>query len=372
MTPTQISPWRKILKKEQLLLLIFVTVLVLLWHHAHWLGGTVQPIFLLIGFIWLFIMILMGAFAVVRHAGALGILLKEPFGTVILTLSVIAIEVMMITSIMLTGEENPLLARDTMFAVIMIVMNGLVGLTLLIGGWRYREQHLNLQGAQSFLSVIFLMAIIGLVLPNYTHSTPDATLSPFLTIFLICSSLIIYGVFLGIQTVRHRKYFLEVSMPPHASSHREVHYPTMGHVLFLIIYLVLIIFLTKLIAVPINYGLTQLNAPDSFGGVIVAALVLAPEALAAIRASFFNQSQHSVNILLGSVLATISLTIPAVLMVAMIAGQTIYLGLDNLDSTLLFLTLFMSLMTFGVGRTNILQGIVHLLMFFVYLALIFD
>ncbi len=366
--------WQMLVKEKAFFVLLFTVIISLLFHNFWAVEPLSYPILLLPIFIWLFLVMLWGAFAVVRQAGALALALQEPLGSVILTLSVIAIEVMMITSVMLTGAENPTLARDTLFAIIMIVLNGLVGVTLVLGAWRYKEQQVNLQGARAFLSVIVLMAVIGLVIPNYTHSTSGPTLSPFLTIFLICISLCVYGVFLAIQTIRHRKYFLEVTSQKMEvlRQHSEIQYPPACHIILLILYLVLVIFLAKMIAVPIDYALNKLDAPDSLGGILVAALILAPEGMAAIRASWFNQLQHSMNILLGSVLATISLTIPAVLIVGLILGKTIILGLDPMSMVLLFLTLFMSMITFSRKKTNVLQGVIHILIFVVYMALIFD
>ena len=367
--------WLELAAQEKAILGLFSTVIVLLLLHDFWaIDFLGHPLFLLPMFVWLFLMILWGAFAVVRHAGALAIAFKEPLGSVILTLSVIAIETMMITSIMLTGNDTPTLARDTMFAIIMIVMNGLVGLTLLLGAWRYNEQMVNLRGARAFLSVIVLIAVIGLIIPNYTRSTPGPTLSPSLTILLITISLCVYGVFLGIQTIRHRKYFLEVTTMKMEvmRQHHQMDYPVRWHLILLIVSLTLVIFLAKMIAVPIDYGLSKLHAPHSLGGVLVAALILAPEAMAAIRASLFNKLQHCMNILLGSVLATISLTIPVLLIISLLVGKTLVLGINPTSTVLLFLTLMMSMITFSGRRTNMLQGVIHLLIFVVYVALIFD
>jgi len=365
---------KRIILQEKVLFFNLFTLIIFLRFYGVLLAQPHHFFVMLLTFIWLLVVIFAGAFAVARHAGALAILLKEPLGTLILTISVVAIEVMMITSVMLTGAESPTLARDTMFAVIMIVLNGLLGLTLLVGGWRYREQQINLQGAKAFLSVIFLISIVGLILPNFTYSTPGPTLSPFLTVFMIIISLTIYGVFLGIQTVRHRKYFLEVAVEKRRAMerHGEVHYTMSMHVVLLIGYLLIIVFLAKIIAIPIDYATETLKAPHALSGILVALLVLAPEALTSLRATLHDLLQHSVNILLGSVLATIGLTIPAVETVGMITGKPVVLGLDSVDSTLLFLTLLMSILTFGSERTNVLQGVVHLLIFLIYLALIFD
>jgi len=367
--------WKDFIASEKALVFNLLFSIVIFFFVQSWLAASTNPIELLITFAWLIAAVLWGIFGVVRHAGALSVLLKEPWGTLVLTLSVIIIEIVMITSVMLTGEENPTLARDTMFAVIMIILNGMVGLTLLLGGWRYREQQLNLQGSKSFLSVILLISILGLVLPDYTNSTHSPTLSPFLSIFLVAISIAIYCIFLIIQTVRHRKYFMEVGDPVVKLRHRghaDVKYSIIVHLILLFIYLVPIIYLIEVMAIPIDYVFTKMDMPDAFGGLLVASLVLAPEAVVAIRAALVNEIQRSANILLGSALATIGLTIPAVILVGIVTGKTVVLGLDAVDTLLLILTLFMSILTFGSSRTNVLQGTIHIFLFFVYIALIFD
>ena len=322
-------------------------------------------------FAWLFAIMVLAAFSVVRHADALAEIFGEPFGTLILTLAITVIEVLLITAVMLTGPGVSTLARDTMFAVVMIVFNGMAGLSLLVGGLRYHEQTYNLQGANAFLAVILPLAVLGLVLPNFT-STPGPTLSRVHEGFLIVMSVALYAVFLAIQTLRHRHYFVdrgeaEEKAPPITDLR-----PAAWHGALLLLYIVPFVLLSKTIAVPIDYGVRVFGAPAPLVGFLVAALVLAPESLAAVRAAAANQLQRSINLLLGSVLASISLTIPAVLAIGMLTGRTVVLGLENVDVIVLLLTLVMSTITFASGRTNILLGAVHLLLFFAYLVLIFD
>jgi Ca2+:H+ antiporter len=326
---------------------------------------------------WLFLIMLVSVFAVVRHAECLAEKLGEPLGTLALTLSVTGIEVMIIVAAMSTEQGNPTLARDAMFAVIMIVLNGMVGLTLLIGGLKYHEQDYNLQGANAFLAVILPLAVLGLVLPNYTDSSPDQTFSPLQAGFLTLVSVALYGVFLTIQNGRHRAYF-RISRPQEAKTAqrkwRIVHevYSVRYHVLLLLAYMAPLVILSQHLAVPIDFTIGVLGAPVALAGFLIAMLVLAPESLGAVRAALANDLQRSVNILLGSVLATIGLTIPAVLTFGLLARKTIILGLDPVDITLLSLSLVLSTMTFSSSRTNVLLGAVHLLLFFAYLLLIFQ
>ncbi len=320
---------------------------------------------------WLFAVMLTAAFAVVRHSDCLAEIFGEPYGTLILTLAITVIEVMMIAAVMLTGPQESTLARDTMFAVVMIVFNGMAGLALLAGGLRYHEQTYNLQGANSFLAVIVPLAVLGLVLPNFT-SAPGGTLSALHEGFLMLMSVALYGIFLTIQTLRHRQFFLaggetEEEAPPITDLR-----PAAYHGVLLLLYIVPIVLLSKKIATPIDHAIGVLGAPAALAGFLVAALILAPESLSAVRAALANHLQRAINLLLGSVLASISLTIPAVLAIGLLTGRTVVLGLEAVDVILLVLTLGVSTLTFGSGRTNILLGAVHLLLFFSYLILIFE
>jgi len=324
--------------------------------------------------------ILLSAFAVVRHAEALAERLGEPFGTLILTIAVTGIEVMMISAAMSTGHGNPAMARDAMFSVVMIVLNGMVGLVLLIGGLRYKEQTYNLQGVNAFLSLIVPLAVLGLILPNFTTGAPGPTVTPLHADFEIIMSLGIYGVFLAIQTSLHRHYFLPGELPSAESEHAAEgstgrHTAALSapwHATFLVLYLLPLVVLSKVLAGLMADVIQALNAPVALGGFLVAALVLSPESLTAFRAASANELQRSLNILLGSVLATIGLTIPAVLTIGLITGQTIYLGLDAPNMIMLALTLMVSILTFSTPRTNLLLGTVHLLLFFAYLMLMFE
>jgi Ca2+:H+ antiporter len=368
-----------LIRREWILLVSTTTTLLFLIFGSAWLADLSNAAWFIVILAWLFGAILLSAFAVVRHAESLAVLLGEPLGTLVLTLAVTGMEVMMITAIMYAGDGNSTLARDNMFAVVMIVLNGMVGLSLLLGGLRYHEQTYNLDGANAFLALIVPLVVLGLVLPSFTVSSPGPTLSALQATFFIVMSLVLYGVFLAIQTLRHRDYFIspdsaqiETKTPPN-DIHHGLELRSKGyHAVLLVTYLLPVVILSKQLAVPINYGIRVLDAPSALGGFLVAVLVLSPESLASVRAALANQLQRSVNILLGSVLAAISLTIPAVLIIGFITGKTIVLGLDAVDSTLLVLTLWVSTLTFASARTNVLLGAVHLLLFLVYFMLIFE
>jgi Ca2+:H+ antiporter len=333
-----------------------------------------HPVALIVVFIWLFAVILWSAVSVARHADCLAIKWGEPYGTLVLTLSAITIEVVMISTAMLHGENNPALGRDAIFSVVMIALNGFVGLVLLLGGLRHREQYYNLQGVNSYLNVIMTLSVLGLVLPNFTTTTGGPTLSTGQQIFLILVTLSLYAIFLLIQTMRHRGYFMESEQASVAESlghHSLLVRSTSFHGLMLLLYLVIVILLAEKFAIPLDNSIENFGLPQEFGGAMIAALVLTPEGIGAVQATMRNQLQRSINILLGSVLATIGLTIPAVLTISLITKRPVMLGVQGGNLPLLLLTLAVSVVTFTSRKTNILQGCVHLLLFALFVLLIF-
>ena len=360
-------------RSEFPLLIGLATSAVFLVVGSHLNEVTTRALPLLGVFVWLFAVILWSAMCVVRHADCLAIKFGEPYGTLILTLSAISIEVVVISTAMLHGENNPTLGRDAIFAVIMIALNGLVGLSLMLGGLRYREQHYNIQGVNAYLNVIMALAVLGLVLPNFTTSTSGPTFSTEQEIFFAAMSLLLYAVFLLIQTLRHRGYFLDVkeTATKHSPHHLARIRSTGFHALMLLLYLGAVIFLAEKFAVPLDNSIEQFHIPQAFGGAVIAALVLSPEGLGGITASLQNQLQRSINILFGSVLATIGLTIPAVLMIGLLTKRSVSLGLEGGNLPLLLLTLAVSVVTFTSRKTNVLQGCIHLLLFAVFVLLIF-
>lgn len=362
-----------VIRTEYPLFVGFATVAIFLALGNQLNEVTTHPLPLIGIFVWLFAVILWSAVWVVRHADCLAIKLGEPYGTLILTLSAISIEVVMISTAMLHGANNPTLGRDAIFAVIMIALNGLVGLSLVLGGLRYREQHYNIQGVNAYLNVIMALAVLGLVLPNFTTSTSGPTFSTEQEIFFAAVSLLLYAVFLLIQTLRHRGYFLDVkeTATKHSPHHLARIRSTGFHALMLLLYLATVIFLAEKFAVPLDNSIEQFHMPQAFGGAVIAALVLSPEGLGGITASLHNQLQRSINILFGSVLATIGLTIPAVLMIGLLTKRSVALGLQGGNLPLLLLTLAVSVVTFTSRKTNVLQGCVHLLLFAVFVLLIF-
>ena len=334
------------------------------------LGRLSSPWWLAFIFAWLFATVLGSALSVVRHADHLAVALGEPYGTLVLTLSITFIEVVSISAVMTHGERNPTLARDTLFAVVMIILNGMVGLSLLLGSWRHREQQYNLQGANAYVGVIMPLVVLSLVLPGFTRSTPGPTLSSAQQIFLVLVAVGLYAAFLAIQTGRHRAYFAEAAEARH-HTRQEATGPNVGlHAALLAAYLAPLVFLAEQFAHPVDYLIETLHAPAPLGGLIVAVLVATPEAIGAVRAALANHLQRSVNIFLGSVLSTTGLTVPAMVVVSYMIGHDIVLGVEHADMVLLLLTLASSMVTFASGRTNVIQGAVHLILFAAYLLFI--
>jgi Ca2+:H+ antiporter len=307
-------------------------------------------------------------FAAVHHAEIIAHKIGEPYGTLLLTLSVIIIEVAVIATIMIGEKSAPTLARDTVFAVVMIVCNGMVGLCILAGGLRYSEQEFQVSGAKIYLSVLIVLSTMTLILPNYTLTTPGPLFSALQLAFVSVVTMILYGLFLYTQTVLHRDYFINDDDDEDGVA--PTHSITMNAVL-LVVALVSVVALAKSFSVVVDAGGAAIGAPAAFTGIVVALLVLMPEGVAAYTAARHNKLQKSINLSLGSALATISLTIPAVALVATLLGQPLVLGLPPSETTLLIMTFAISMLTFATGVTNILFGMVHMLVFAVFLLTVF-
>jgi Ca2+:H+ antiporter len=309
-------------------------------------------------------------FAAVHHAEVIAERVGEPYGTLLLTLAVTIIEVALIETMMLGEKPVPALARDTVFAVVMIVCNGLVGLCIFIGGLRYREQDVQVTGTNVYLSVLFVLATITLILPNYTLTTPGPVYSAAQLGFVSVVTLLLYGVFLYTQTIRHRDYFIGQDDTA-AEASRMPNRMLALSIGLLLVSLLGVVLLAKKFSLVVDVVTAMIGAPPAFAGVLVALLILLPESVAAIAAARKNDLQKSINLALGSSLATIGLTIPAVAVVAYAFDKQMLLGLNAQGMVLLALTFIVSMLTFSTGRTNILFGLVHMLVFAVFVFLVF-
>ncbi|MBR1091166.1 ionic transporter y4hA [Bradyrhizobium manausense] len=327
-------------------------------------GGGVFAIVLLV--------ILFGTvFAAVHHSEVIAERIGEPFGTLLLTLAVTIIEVALITTIMLGDKPAPELARDTVFAVVMIVCNGLVGLCVFIGGLRYREQGFQVSGANVYLSGLIALATITLIMPNYTLTTPGPVYSTLQLGFVDVVTIVLYGVFLYTQTVLHKDYFVHERVDGEVGQAHLSGRMLALSIVLLLISLLAVVLLAKKFSLVVDAVADRIGAPPAFAGLLVALLILMPEGVSAIAAARKNDLQKSINLALGSSLATIGLTIPAVGIATYALDQPLVLGLNPQNTALLFLTFLLSMLTFGTGRTNVLFGLVHMVVFAVYVFMVF-
>ena len=314
--------------------------------------------------------ILSSAFSVVRHADVLAHRLGEPYGSLILSLSVVILEVSLISALMATGDAAPTLMRDTLYSIIMIVTGGLVGFSLLLGGQKFATQYMNLFGIKQYLIALFPLAVIVLVFPM---ALPEGNFSTSQALLVALISAAMYGVFLLNQTKTHQSLFVyehedDGDDPHHGKP--SAHSST-WHALWLIVHLVAVIAVTKVNANPLETLLTELNAPVAFTGFLVALLILSPEGLGALRAVLNNQVQRAMNLFFGSVLATISLTVPVVTLIAWATGNDLVFSLGGPEMIVMLSSLLLCQLSFSTGRTNVLNGAAHLALFIAYLMTIF-
>jgi Ca2+:H+ antiporter len=309
----------------------------------------------------------------VHHAELVGARVGEPFGTLILAVAVTVIEVGLIVSIMLTGEPNPVLVRDTVHAVVILVLHGLAGACIVVGALRHHEAEYRTSGAQAFLAVLIPMSVVVLVLPNFTTSAPGPFYTPLQLAFVSLVCLALYVCFVFMQTVRHREFFLPSAAAGETPPGERPSART-GLIAFAMLTaaLVGVVLLAKAFAPFIQGAVAAIGAPVKLVGVLVATIVLLPEAATALRAAAANRLQTSINLALGSAVACIGLTIPTVSLVAWWIGQPLALGVDAGGAVLLGLSFLMAVITYGTGRTNLLSGFVHLILFATWMFLIFQ
>jgi Ca2+:H+ antiporter len=318
------------------------------------------------------LLILFGTvFAAVHHAEVIAHRIGEPYGTLLLTLAVTIIEVALIATIMLGDKAVPTLARDTVFAVVMIVCNGLVGICILVGGLKFREQDFQISGANLYLSVLVVLATITLILPNYTLTTPGPVYSTAQLAFVSVVTIMLYGVFLYTQTIRHQDYFVADRLGADDAAALVSNKALALSIVLLLVSLLAVVLLAKKFSLVVDAGTELIGAPPAFAGILVALLILLPESVAALAAARHNDLQKSINLALGSSLATIGLTIPAVAVAAYALDKQLVLGLGPQKMVLLVMTFVLSMLTFGTGRTNILFGLVHLVVFAIFVFMVF-
>jgi len=311
-------------------------------------------------------------FAAVHHAEVVAHRVGEPFGTLVLALAVTVIEASLILSMVITGgAEQAAVPRDTIYAALMIIANGVVGVCLLVGGWHHREQSFRVEGANSGLATLVAMAGLTLVLPTFTTTTPGGTYSDSQLVFAAVASLALWAVFIFVQTVRHRDYFLPAEDAHDPEEHADPPTNAQAWASFglLLVALVAVVGLAKVLSPTIERGVAAIGAPKAVIGIAIAIIVLLPETWAAVRAARVNRLQTSMNLAIGSALASIGLTIPVVAIASVWLGIPLVLGLEPKDMALLAITFVVSSITLASGRTHLMQGAVHLVIFAAFLFL---
>lgn len=319
----------------------------------------------------LFAVLMASVLGAVHHAEVVALRVGEPYGAILLALAVTVIELGLIVSIMLGEQPEPTLLRDTMHAVVVLVLHGVAGLCIVVGALRHREQEFRIEGANAYLMVLLPMVAITLVLPNFTTTTPGPYYSTEQLAFVGAACLLLWLAFTFVQTVRHREYFL----PPRASQEHAVHPRPTGRLALaalalLLVSLVAVVLLAKAVSPFIQAAVESIGAPIALVGVIVAAIVLLPEAMTAVRAARNDQLQTSINLALGSGVASIGLTVPTVALIAWWTGSPLELGVTPGGAILLALSFMMALITYGTGRASLLSGVVHLILLATWLFLI--
>lgn len=315
--------------------------------------------------------IIFSSLGVVRHAEKLAYKFGEPYGTMILTFSAVIVEIIMISTFILNNENNPTLARDTIYSTLMILLNGLTGFIMLAGGIRYGEQKYNMRSTNSYLSMIIGIIGLGLLLPDFLPGKIEFSY----TVLLIIICLFLYTFFIKLQSGRHNFYFqfeeqqkkIGKDSPEHLPSKSDI--STLYNVSMLVLLIIIISLLAEYLSIFIDDEMSALHFPQSLGGLVVAMVIISPEGLTAIRAGLNNDMQRVINITLGSMLSTISLTIPAVLILSFITGKDMILGLEPVQSAMVIISLFVGILSCKDGETNALQGFIHIALFIIFIFL---
>jgi len=381
----QQSALRKWLPDSVLLLALIGGVILHWW--PHWLGvhehasatgiaaanDTAQtPGYL---FPLIFISIMWAALRASEHAESVAHKLREPFGSLVLTFSAVTIEVALVIGVMMNGsvENTDMVARDAMFATLMMILNGLVGVALVAGALRKREQSFNPQSSSAYLGLIATICTVGLILPRFTTAEAGGYMSDQMDAFVAGVSLAVYVAFVFLQSSSHREFFImDEPVGTKPTAHHGVTESLWGAVGMLVFALVTVVLLSESLGAFLVTFLSKNSLPPTLQGAAIAFLVLLPEGIVAVRSAARSNVQRTINVLHGSALSTIGLTIPAILLVAMLFNKDVELGLQPPEICLLVATLGLSMMHFVQGKTNMLQAIVHLTLFAVWIALLLD
>ncbi|MEU1972921.1 calcium:proton antiporter [Microbacterium sp. NPDC019599] len=362
------------------LVIAWVTTIVFLTVGHEWVVHPANATLAVVCFVVILGAIMVAAFGVVHHAEHLAEKVGEPFGTLILTLTVVVIEVVLIASIMLAPSGSATIGRDSLFAVMMIIVNGVLGLTILLGALKFGPQRYNMEGASIYIAMIAALSLVTLVLPSFLTSTGDGSLVPLQSIGIAVLSAALYVFFLFMQTGSDRALYLQ-PLPERVTAGLagapEPEHPkvTRGELLtrsaLLVATVLPIVLLAHDLGILVDRGIELTGAPAALGGVIIAIIVFTPEAITAVRAALANENQRALNLGLGAFVSTVGLTIPAILVIGLVTGQPVILGESPGNMVLICITLVMTVITYFAPRTTAVHGAVHLMLFGVYGVLLF-
>ncbi len=376
-------------KTRILLILIWLIVIGFSIFGHSILGDSMSPGVATLVFLVLLVTIIAAAFGVVKEADELAHKLGEPYGTLILTLAIVSIEVVLIAAVMLGPGEVATIGKDSIFSVMMIIMNLVIGLCILLGGKKYGEQEYNSQGTMSYIAMIIMLGGLSMMLPNFIQGAGGGAFTNVQAVSLSVFIVILYGFFLAFQVkgyshlyIQPKAGFMEVpyqerlsvskSDEKNSSLTKEDKKEIWIRAVVLILMILPIVLLSHNMATVVNYGIKAANLPLQLGGVLIAFIVFTPESMTAVKAALNNEFQRAINLCHGAFVSTVGLTVPAVLTIGLITGKTVLFGLTSTETILFIITLLLSLMTFAGKRTTPFVGIMHLVLFATFILLIFN
>jgi len=344
--------------------------------------------FAAIGIFLLVLLTIIGAaFGVVKEADELAHKLGEPYGTLILTLSIVSIEVILIAAMMFGPEENPTIGKDSIFSVMMIIMNLVIGLCILFGGLKHGEQEYNAQGTLTYLSMIIMLGGISMMLPNFIVGQGKGEFTPTQASIISGSVIVLYSLFLAFQMKGYQHLYVqpkagqmqilfinrnELSQDKNNTSQKISNKEIVLRTLLLIAMILPIVLLSHNLASLVDYGIQELRLPPLLGGVLIAIIVFTPESMTAVKAALNNEFQRAINLCHGAFVSTVGLTVPAVLIIGLIANKTVRFGLTPTETILFIITLVLSMLSFSGKRTAPIVGLMHLILFIIFVMLIFN
>lgn len=330
--------------------------------------------------------IIAASFGVVKEADQLAHKLGEPYGTLILTLSIVLIEVILISAVMLGPAESPTIGKDSIFSVMMIIMNLVVGLSILLGGLKYGEQAYNTQGTLSYLSMIVVLGGLSLLLPNFIVGAGGGMFTAIQAISISTLTIVLYTFFLAFQMKGYKHLYIQpaagaMTIPfqernklvqqeeDNSAAHPQEIWIRSAVLIAMVLPIVL---LSHNMATVVDFGIRAASLPKELGGILIAIIVFTPESITAIKAAINNEFQRAINLCHGAFVSTVGLTVPAVLVIGLLTGKQVLFGLSSTETLLFTLTLLLSLITFLGKKTSPILGIIHLVLFAMFMLLVFS